>query len=560
MILTGNACLGFAAFETPFAPCGGIAAVMDRLPRAMARVSGLPTAVVTPFFANIKKTSELLRGPGLDKAGSFLGELDGEKVKVDLLCLEKDGVDWLFLRPERGDVFAASPHPYRPGGEPLFRDALFFGAAARAAFELWFPGREKTIYLQDWQAATAALDPPPEGSRYFLTLHNTYDHPLGPGRAERAGFGQPAGETVLQAALSRVEHTVFTVSGQFARDILSEPFQTRVMAPHLQEALAGRLLGVDNGAFTTSPLPGEVRKELKAGRVEALLAWKKHRRAAFLAGLGSLEPDPQKAIWGRPDDFAAGGGPWFVMAGRDDPRQKGYEIAARSALDYLDAGGRGGFVFFPIPGDEGLEGLGFLEELSENNPARVLAFPFLYREGYSAAVQGADFGLMPSLYEPFGMANEIMLNGTCAIARATGGIVQQVVPLPQGVGAEPGVRQRAEVWHAESSRPTGLLYREAEDRESELEDWLAVNRTGYRPGRGSGNRLDERLGHRLCREMANALTRALLEAEKMRLERPRQYAGLIDAGLSHMEENFTWEKASGLYLNAAGVSSRPQAE
>ena len=117
--------------------------------------------------------------------------------------------------------------------------------------------------------------------------------------------------------------------------------------------------------------------------------------------------------------------------------------------DYLDAGGSGCFLFFPIPGDEGLEGLGFLEELAEARPQRVLAFPFLYKEGYLAAVQGAGFGLMPSLYEPFGMANEISLNGTCPLARATGGIVQQVIPLPKGVGGEPAVAQRAQVWHSE---------------------------------------------------------------------------------------------------------------
>ena len=549
--MSGNACLGFVAFETPFAPCGGVAAVMDRLPRAVAAESGLPTAVVTPFFANIKKNSDLLQSPGLEAVGSFDRELGGQKVRVEVLHFGRDGVDWLFLRTDRDELFAATPHPYRPGGESLFRDALFLGASVDAALEVWQPGREKLIYLQDWQAATTALAPPPNGSRYFLTLHNTYDQPLLPGLADAAGFATHTEETVLQAALAMVEHTVFTVSGQFARDILEEPFQTHVMAPHLQEALRGRLLGVNNGAFTNCPLPEDVRRELDLGRLEPLLAWKAERRQGFLAALEALGSDPQLPVWGSPADFGRSGGPWFVMAGRDDPRQKGYEIAAKAAGDYLDAGGDGCFVFFPIPGDEGLDGLGFLEQLAEDSPESVLAFPFLYKDGYSAAVQGADFGLMPSLYEPFGMASEIMLNGTCAVARATGGIVQQVIPDGSGVGVEPAVKRRAEVWHAEATRATGLLYREPDGGAEELDGWMAINRAAYQPGKGSNNRLHERMSHKLCRDMARALTRALAQAGELRRNEPDKYAGFIATGIGHMEENFTWQKAARLYLDAA---------
>ena len=35
-----------------------------------------------------------------------------------------------------------------------------------------------------------------------------------------------------------------------------------------------------------------------------------------------------------------------------------------------------------------------------------MVLPFIFVEGYRAALQGAAFGVMPSLYEPFGMANE----------------------------------------------------------------------------------------------------------------------------------------------------------
>jgi hypothetical protein len=70
------------------------------------------------------------------------------------------------------------------------------------------------------------------------------------------------------------------------------------------------------------------------------------------------------------------------MAGRDDPRQKGYDVAAAAVEDYLTLNQRkpecAQFLFFPIPGDEGLAGLGFLRELADRFPEHVLAFPFIW--------------------------------------------------------------------------------------------------------------------------------------------------------------------------------------
>ena len=40
--------LGIVAYETPFAPCGGVAAVMKYLPEAMAEQLGQRVSVFTP--------------------------------------------------------------------------------------------------------------------------------------------------------------------------------------------------------------------------------------------------------------------------------------------------------------------------------------------------------------------------------------------------------------------------------------------------------------------------------------------------------------------------------
>ena len=47
--------LAFVTYETPFAPAGGIAAVMARLPNYVSKASGLETIVITPYHHKIGK-------------------------------------------------------------------------------------------------------------------------------------------------------------------------------------------------------------------------------------------------------------------------------------------------------------------------------------------------------------------------------------------------------------------------------------------------------------------------------------------------------------------------
>lgn len=153
-----------------------------------------------------------------------------------------------------------------------------------------------------------------------------------------------------------------------------------------------------------------------------------------MTALDAHTPNEKEPVWGDKMRFRKDDAPWFVMAGRDDPRQKGYDVAAAAIEDYL-AVHHGEpdcaqFLFFPIPGDEDLLGLEFLRALAGRYPEDIVAFPFIWLAGFTAALQGAAYGLMPSLYEPFGMANEFNLAGGCVgIGRATGGNLAQIVPL-----------------------------------------------------------------------------------------------------------------------------------
>ncbi len=514
--------LAFVSFETPFAPCGGIAAVMDRLPRALARAWPGPVAVITPLHHQTAGGARLLAGGGLEPRGRLV--VGPEGIRLELLHLEERGVDWYFLAPADPGFFAGRPHPYRLAQPRLLRDALLMGAAVPGALELMGPG-PWTLLLQDWQGACGALALAGWGHRVFLTLHNSYDCPAGAGDLARLGLdpGSCPGETVLQRALPLVGDPVFTVSARFARDLTGQLLQSRVMAPHLQELLRGRLLGVDNGLFTDVALPPSLAGGLEAGDQAGLWSWKVRRREGFMEVVRGLGGE----IWGQAPDRRWREQPWFIMAGRDDPRQKGFDLAALAARRFLEEGGRGRFLFFPIPGDEGLAGLEFLHRLARAFPSRVLVIPFLFKEGFTSALQGASFGLMPSFYEPFGMANEFYLNGTLGIARATGGLCQQIIPLGR--------------------RGSGFLFHEGEEVSGDEGQWRALNRAGYARGGGGPDRLQERSGYPLFRAMARELRRRLHLGVELQRRAPGLYARMLGRGIAHLTANFSWQKAARLY-------------
>src|SRR5207249_3853304 len=89
----------------------------------------------------------------------------------------------------------------------------------------------------------------------------------------------------------------------------------------------------------------------------ALFDWKCMQRAKFLAAVAQHEPTPTESVWGDHKEcarLADSGLPWFAFGGRDDPRQRGHDVAARAISEFLNRQGEAQFLFFPIPGDEGL--------------------------------------------------------------------------------------------------------------------------------------------------------------------------------------------------------------
>jgi glycogen synthase len=245
------------------------------------------------------------------------------------------------------------------------------------------------------------------------------------------------------------------------------------------------------------------------------------------------------------------------MAGRDDPRQKGYDVAAAAIEDYLVVNhGKpdcAQFLFFPIPGDEGLPGLEFLKALAGRFREDVIAFPFIWVAGFTAALQGAAYGLMPSLYEPFGMANEFYLAGGCVgIGRATGGNLEQIVPLRATSAASRAVRTRADRYHALSAHPTGILFREKDEIASALRDWRGINDAQYDKTGASPTRVQQRRSYAVFQEMARELQIAIEGGIRIYRQEPELYFRMLAEGIAHIQRTFSWQRAGQEYARKVG--------
>ncbi len=544
--------IAFVTYENQWFPCGGITAVMRHLPAAVRDASQSETIVLTPYHQHGKYGSLALTDAGV------VSVTFGKTQRPVKVWRADAPVPWFFLEAGEGpSFFAGKRHPYDVAAERLRRDSLFFGTAVVAALAHLDAGADWRLVLQDWEAATAGLvfasQDRLNGSVY-LTLHNSYDAFATEEELKRAAIDPDLcpGDTILQRSIAIAERPIFTVSEQFAADFTEDLLQQRVMAPHLQTDLRRRqLLGVDNGPFAARAVDSVLLDGAAKGHFAELAAWKAAEREHALAALDAHVADDDRPLWGNKALFRRDDTPWIVMAGRDDPRQKGFDVAALAVARYLEHHQNdpnvARFLFFPIPGDEGLAGLAFLRHLAERFPRDVLVFPFVWQSGFKAALRGAAYGLMPSLYEPFGMANEFYLAGGCVgIGRATGGNLEQIIPLSSAASFSRSVRVRSRHYFGPDAAATGFLFRERDDLPTATADWVNINDAGYAIG-GTPDRVDQRSRFPLFREMAEELERTLNDAVAVYLKDPKRYFQMLAAGVTHIEQTFSWRRAATEY-------------
>ena len=551
----------FATMESSLSRYGGLGAVMSILPRGM--LAHEHCIVLAPHFVNVTDLEgQLQRGnilshhPRLSFSLSIAGRVHHVRVTEVVQAAKQHGepreLTTYLVAAEGSFTAPQSPYlnPCDPEREPdphtnpinqerLLEDSLIFCAVAPTVLtelaKVGLVAPDLVLHLQDWQTAAicgamskALLYPSVRSFRCALTLHNPYDRcisehssVLAREMALHLGLGHG---NVLEQMLGRIPGPVSTVSTTFAQELLSHPLFTNHFASHLQHGLRERgLTGIDNGIFNPLGLPSGVLDDAEAGDFTALLDEKRRQRQAMIEVLGSYQP---AGAWGTLDGLETFEGPVMLMFGRDDPRQKGYDLAARAVRDL--APGTAKFVFTPMPGDEGLLGLEFLRRLASDRRGDVKVFPFRMDHGYDALQRGATFLFMPSFYEPFGGAVEGYAAGTPVIARRTGGLAQQVIPYPDADDAH-----------------TGFLFKEGLSAQEEDEGWKIIQACDYWNHNPVQDRMVQRRDRcRLFEEMAASAAHTLQRAadfyrEDLLLGQPR-YARMIFNG-ARLMDRFSWD-------------------
>ncbi len=168
-------------------------------------------------------------------------------------------------------------------------------------------------------------------------------------------------------------------------------------------------------------------------------------------------------------------------------------------------------------------------------------------QGYLELQRGSTYMVMGSLYEPFGAATEGYAAGTPVIARATGGLVQQVVPYP-AASLTSSVARLVARFHKPEALPTGFLFREPDlSREELIAGWRAIIECAYAEDPDL-NRLTGRAGIPLFESMAQAAAQALQDAIDLYVQNPVGYGQMIAAGCEILGA-FSWERAVAKYLD-----------
>ncbi len=578
----------FITFETEFSSYGGLGAVMKIMPKEMGIGE---CCVVAPFFHKLIDLDELKRLGKIQQFStlfSYYLVIRGQSYCVEVIeVINSYGLRLYFLSSKH--FFNASENPYvntcnseipldpyrNPiNPEKLTEDALFFATAVPSALvelskEERIPSHDLILHLQDWETAAVAracqvvqTSPAIRSIKCVLTIHNPYDKPLSdvnsPLVLDLADYlGIQKYSSILAQIIPILDGPVSTVSRNFAYELRNESLYTQIFCPHLQKAFKEKkLVGIDNGIFgaSTFPFSKTALNQAKKGSFEKIQQEKWGRREKLAevmeTYLSTLAAGGKQQSWGSEIDVSDPNCPIFLVFGRDDPRQKGFDVIAEAIRALPERQAR--FIFTPMPGDEGFVGLDFLQELARERSGEVIVFPFRVEKTVFQALQkGSSFMVMGSLYEPFGAANEAYLAGMPVVARATGGLVQQVVPHKNCLKDEwllsPYGRRLIQRYQKNNEAPTGILFREQVSFAEEVEGWRRVVDCGYWEQNPKGDRVTDRKELLLFQDMVRSAEKAFELAIKL-YRKQAQYAEMIYNGWTMLEQ-FGWDRAIAGYQN-----------
>jgi glycogen synthase len=440
----------FCSFENRFAKSGGLASVMINILPYLKDINTIPSVVLmTPFYPALISRSKLKT---TRKHFSLL--FANRKINVEILESTQ-----MYSSPGKGiikeyylksDLFfntsekLKDPYCYhesdtKKSNEQLRNNALFYCKAVPHALNALGIKEDIVCHLNEWQTALISLTAKEAMTSGMLTscgtvqtIHNSYDAQFSwetlarlVDRSRRKKLASLPGDGLssYQIGLQLVDAPITTVSSNFAAELTSDLIQTKHYAPHLQNILKSSIpIGINNGMFVDYSPSFPAREKHTLAELRTI---KLKNRQTLLKTLSTYKPKERfgmltykgRTIMKLPDHV-----PIIVMTGRLDPLQKGYFVLLRAVEKFAEDEIK--VILAPLPARK--SDLDYFYEVACKCNGNVTVFPFRMNRGYQELQTGSTFGIMPSVYEPFGAAVEYMANGTVNIGRSTGGLVDQI--------------------------------------------------------------------------------------------------------------------------------------
>lgn len=387
--------LFLAAEAAPFVKIGGLADVAGALPAAL-RSLGVDVRLFLPRYGVINPAQL-----GLVKVlDNYSTPLDWRHEECQLL-MTPDG-NTMFV--ENHQFFGSRSRVYAENDDAE-RFVLFCRAALLACLHTgWIPD---VIHAHDWHAAAAVriAAAAPGRPALVFTIHNiAHQGYYGPDKWPLIGVHDGQGGLNLMDQAIRATDVITTVSPTYAEEIRRPDYGMGLDG--LLRWRADRLVGIVNGIDTNDWNPMTDMRIAAPFSVDNL-----DGKAYCKARLQEITGLPQRAH-----------APLMGVVTRLDG-QKGIELIIQSFHDILHYS-QAQLVIL----GSGADSYEYSIRMAAiGNPSRVACWigfnAGLAREIYA----GADMFLMPSNFEPCGLAQMIAMRyGTLPVARATGGLVDTV--------------------------------------------------------------------------------------------------------------------------------------
>jgi starch synthase len=399
----------FVASEAlPYAKTGGLADVIEALPRALVKL-GHEVAVFLPRYQGVQANSVEMTSMTIPQGVRlrFPAILNGGVHR---------GVRYFFLDDrfyfDREGIYGNKNHEYPDNAE---RFTEVSRAAIELAKQIWMPD---LMHCHDWQTAMVPVllrtsygdDPAIRDMPVVFTIHNMGYHGIFPRDVlDRAGI--PAGVfhpggieffgnvNFLKGGLVYSDFLT-TVSRKYAEEIQTSEFGFGLEG--VVRMRADRLTGILNGVDYSiwSPERDALIPEKYSTKN---LAGKRACKQALLDEFKLLKDVPQRPVLGIVSRFVD---------------QKGFDLIARIAREIVEED-----VLLAVLGTGEKRYEVLFRALAADVPGRVGAV-IGYDDRLAHLVEaGSDIFLMPSRYEPCGLNQIYSLRyGTVPVVRATGGL------------------------------------------------------------------------------------------------------------------------------------------